>query len=195
MNIFCFFLLFQDQMSYDSIEACEFVSKMLGLRLGGSGHQFVGSYPTKGCHAYDSGDFEDMVFYGTNGSVDQMKEQLLAPMYRPIAYNSVTNGLFDISFISKLIFGTTYLRYLFYQILSNFLFDLFHSTTATTQLTRLSTLELNPGAETRTAITPRNTLTSTTTSTTTTTNIKTTTTKTSKSGIKLRDNHWKLYQL
>ena len=90
-------------MGYDSIEACEFVGKMLGLRLGGSEHQFVSSYPTKGCHAYDSGDFEDMVFYGTDGSVDQMKEQLLAPMYRPIAYDSETKGLFEISFTSKLI--------------------------------------------------------------------------------------------
>ena len=71
-----------------SVEACKYAGKLLGLKLGGRDHQFSGSYSTKGCYAFESGDFENMVFYGTGGSHDEMEEPLTSPMFRPIAFDS-----------------------------------------------------------------------------------------------------------
>ena len=65
----------------------------LGFEKGGKGVNFVGDYGTKGCYAYKSGNWANLAFYGTGGSVKQMKEQLVdnkKNKFRPIGYDCST---------------------------------------------------------------------------------------------------------
>ena len=64
----------------------------MGLKLGGRDRPFSGKYSTKGCHAFDSGDFKDMIFYGADGSIEEMTEPLISPLFRPIALDSTAKG-------------------------------------------------------------------------------------------------------
>ena len=57
------------------------------MQLGGNGYAFLGGYGTKGCYSYKSGSYYNMAFYGTGGTVDQMKLVLDSPYYRPMGYD------------------------------------------------------------------------------------------------------------
>ena len=64
--------------------ACKNAAKALGLQPGGDGEEFSGNYPVKGCHAYKYGQRAGMIFYGTNGTDAEMKENPPFPnQYRP----------------------------------------------------------------------------------------------------------------
>ena len=52
-----------------------------------SGYEFAGDYNPKGCFAYLSGDYKGLSYYGTGGTVEQMQESLLDPMWRPQGYD------------------------------------------------------------------------------------------------------------
>ena len=87
-----FFPRFKEPKSPHSVETCEYAANQLGLKLGGRDRPFSGKYSTKGCHAFESGDFKDMIFYGTDGSIEEMTEPLMSPLYRPIALDSTAKG-------------------------------------------------------------------------------------------------------
>ena len=54
--------------------ATEAIAK--GLRIGGEGYDFEGDYITKGCYAYDSGNYyEDIAFFGTGGFIADMEAE------------------------------------------------------------------------------------------------------------------------
>ena len=80
-----------------SKEACEEAVTSLGLQLGGAGTNFVGSFSTKGCYAYDKGKYNGMAFYGTGGSDEQTKKPFGAHLYeqhgiyRPLGYDCEGN--------------------------------------------------------------------------------------------------------
>ena len=71
----------------------------LGLQKGGLETNFVGSFATKGCYAYERGEYNGMAFYGTGGSDKQRKEPLEARLfeqygiYRPLDYECEKSNL------------------------------------------------------------------------------------------------------
>ena len=75
-----------------SLEACKDAGRRLGLQLGGSGSSFLGDYTIKGCYAYDNGKYQGMVYYGTGGSEDEMKQTLTRPKYRPQTFDCLGIG-------------------------------------------------------------------------------------------------------
>ena len=80
-----------------SLQACEAAVERHDLKRGGNGYKFVGDYGTKGCYAYESGDWANLAFYGTGGSVKEMKEQLTNDKknrFRPIGYDCSLTGDF-----------------------------------------------------------------------------------------------------
>ena len=85
------FTLIGDCVPY-SKQACEEAVGRHGLQKGGGGYNFVGTYPTKGCYTYKSGNFANMAYYGVGGTEDQIKVKLTFPLYRPLGYDCITNG-------------------------------------------------------------------------------------------------------
>ena len=109
-----------------SQEACRAAGARLGLTLGGNGHPFVGKYSTKGCYAYNCGKYNGRMYYGTGGTMEQMKESPDAPKYRPKGYDYDCSGnsKFSILFfnclqgwtskiISRLLYLLFYIKYLY----------------------------------------------------------------------------------
>ena len=76
-----------------SQEACEAVAKKLGKELGTSRYGFAGDYRTKGCYAYKSGSYQNVMFYGTEGSKEETKSDLTGSKYRPPGYDCIGNVL------------------------------------------------------------------------------------------------------
>jgi len=72
-----------------SKEACEAAANSLGLEKGYGNYNFAGSYGTKGCYAYETGNYAGVAFYGTGGSEDNMKVELNDPQYRPVGHDCV----------------------------------------------------------------------------------------------------------
>ena len=54
---------------------CEIEAIAKGLRIGGEGYDFEGDYITKGCYAYDSGNYEGIAFFGTGGFIADMEAE------------------------------------------------------------------------------------------------------------------------
>jgi hypothetical protein len=54
---------------------CEIEALAKGLRIGGEGYDFEGDYGTKGCYAYDSGAYEGIAFFGTDGDAADMEAE------------------------------------------------------------------------------------------------------------------------
>ena len=81
-----------------SENACRDAINTLGLQEGGNGHSFSGDFGTKGCYAYESGSYANMVFYGTGGTEDRMKAALTSPKYRPIGHDCNTQGTFRFNY-------------------------------------------------------------------------------------------------
>ena len=52
--------------------ACKAAAKAKGLKLGGLGYKFEGSYTTKGCYAYKGGKYKGRAYFGTGGTEKQM---------------------------------------------------------------------------------------------------------------------------
>ena len=68
--------------------ACEAAAKKLGYAKGSTAYPFKSEYHTKGCYAYDRGDFAGQVYYGTGGTKAQMKEiPKKEDQYRPQGYD------------------------------------------------------------------------------------------------------------
>ena len=72
-----------------SQEACLDAGRRLNLEEGGGGYDFAGDYSTKGCYAYDTShaNYAGMMYYGTDGTTEEMQESLEAPMFRPKGYD------------------------------------------------------------------------------------------------------------
>ena len=64
-------------------DSCKKVAESLGLKIGGGGYAFSGSYSTKGLYAYNSGNYSGMAFFGKGGTEAQMKQPINHPKYRP----------------------------------------------------------------------------------------------------------------
>jgi hypothetical protein len=64
----------------------------LGLNKGGFGYDFVGVYSEVGCFSYISGTYKGTVFYGTGGTIQQMKEDVPVAKFRPNGYDCSTEG-------------------------------------------------------------------------------------------------------
>ena len=61
--------------------------------MGGNGYNFAGGhYATKGCYAFASDKYADMIFFGTGGTLDEMKKTPPKPQYRPEGYDCPTKG-------------------------------------------------------------------------------------------------------
>ena len=79
-----------------SQEVCEVVAKELGKELGTSSYAFAGDYGTKGCYAYKSGSYQNVMFYGTGGTYAEKKSDLTGnkyDMFRPAGYDCKGNML------------------------------------------------------------------------------------------------------
>ena len=59
---------------------------------GGAGYSFEGTYTSKGCYAYSSGYFKGIIYYGTGGTTEEMKETLKSPRFRPIGFDCAVDG-------------------------------------------------------------------------------------------------------
>ena len=46
---------------------CSAIASEAGYALGGGGYSFSGSYGTKGCYAYSSGEYANMAYWGGSG--------------------------------------------------------------------------------------------------------------------------------
>ena len=77
-----------------SKEACEAAANSLGLEKGYGNYNFAGSYGTKGCYAYETGNYAGVAFYGTGGSEDNMKVELNDPQYRPVGHDCMSYFLY-----------------------------------------------------------------------------------------------------
>jgi hypothetical protein len=75
-----------------SRERCRNVSIANGLQLGGADYKFTGGYSTKGCYAYSTGKYKGMSFFGTGGSLEQMKASVRSPKYRPTGYDACSSN-------------------------------------------------------------------------------------------------------
>ena len=53
----------------------------------GDGSNFAGHWETKGCYAYEEGEYAGMIYYGTGGSELDMKETPVSQKYRPSGYD------------------------------------------------------------------------------------------------------------
>ena len=82
------------------------MAKKLGKELGGNGYSFSSStYTTKGCYAYKSGTYENVMFYGTEGTQEERKSELVLPKYRPPGYDCKGNfQLISYSYLVNLYF-------------------------------------------------------------------------------------------
>ena len=64
------------------------------MARGGNGYQFSGGYGTKGCYAYKGGSYDNMAFYGTGGTEDEMKVALVSNgKYRPSGHDCKEKGM------------------------------------------------------------------------------------------------------
>ena len=57
--------------------------------MGGNGYSFTDDYDTKGCFAHKDGVYGGSIFYGNGGTIEQMKEPLNDPLYRPKGYDCI----------------------------------------------------------------------------------------------------------
>ena len=65
-------------------DSCKKVAESLGLKIGGGGSDFAGSYSTKGLYAYKSGKYSGIAFFGKGGTEAQMKQPINnSTKYRP----------------------------------------------------------------------------------------------------------------
>ena len=68
-----------------SEKACRDAADSLGLTFAAAGNYKW----TKGCYTYSSGTYEGKVYYGTGGTMDQMKSLLSGSTYRPTGYDCI----------------------------------------------------------------------------------------------------------
>ena len=74
-------------------EACEETVENLNkkgysLQKGGAGSEFSGTYGTKGCYAYHSGEYDGRVYWSNGGSQKQMEEAVGGDKYRLPLYTN-----------------------------------------------------------------------------------------------------------
>ena len=76
-----------------SVAACKAAADKLGLVKGGLGSNFQGAnHDTKGCYAYDSGDYKGHVYYGTGDLGKMKRKHLYYSKYRPQGYDCAAHG-------------------------------------------------------------------------------------------------------
>ena len=89
-----------------SKKACLDAGKSLGLNLGSAHFPFVGDYSEVGCFS-KGGSVKGSVFYGTGGSIHEMKQNVSGGKFRPKGYDCLTTGrsyyIFNISFTINVI--------------------------------------------------------------------------------------------
>jgi len=62
--------------------ACEAAALAKGLLIGGAGHDFTGSFVTKGCYAYTSGQYAGRAYFGLGGTAADRSTEPASPQYR-----------------------------------------------------------------------------------------------------------------
>ena len=76
-----------------SLGACEDAAKARGKEIGGKGYEFASSsHSTKGCYGYRDGAYFDHVYYGTGGTLTEMKRELKSPKFRPLGHDCNSAG-------------------------------------------------------------------------------------------------------
>ena len=75
----------------------------MGLIIGGAGYEFAGDYTPKGCYTYSSGTYKGRAYYGTGGTLDQMKTLPGGNKYRPVGYDCNYPGIQTQESIQRLI--------------------------------------------------------------------------------------------
>ena len=68
-----------------SVARAKVVAQAAGLTLGGAGYAFEGTYATKGLYTYSSGGCFGMAFFGTGGTIADMRGPCSKPTMRRIA--------------------------------------------------------------------------------------------------------------
>ena len=67
----------------DSEQSCQAAAEAAGLQIGGGGYDFAGTgWKSKGCYTYNSGKYEGMAFFGSDGDAAAMSEPLDEPKVR-----------------------------------------------------------------------------------------------------------------
>jgi len=67
----------------DSEKSCQAAAEAAGLQIGGGGYDFAGTgWKSKGCYTYNSGKYEGMAFFGSDGDAVAMSEPLDEPKVR-----------------------------------------------------------------------------------------------------------------
>ena len=66
-----------------TVATCEDTANVLGLSLGTAVYPFAGSYTIRGCYYYATGQYANTAFFGTGGSISQMRSTLGANTFRP----------------------------------------------------------------------------------------------------------------
>ena len=74
-------------------KACIDAANVLGLLPGRKAHPFAGDWWIKGCYASSGGPYTGYVYYGTGGTIDQMKTVLVGNFYRPMGYDCTISGI------------------------------------------------------------------------------------------------------
>ena len=69
-------------------KACRDAANSLGLDWGNAADHAV-----KGCYAYSDGGHKGQVYYGTGGTIDQMKTLPGVNKYRPVGYDCNNTGI------------------------------------------------------------------------------------------------------
>ena len=66
-----------------TVATCEDTANFLGLALGTAVYPFAGSYTIRGCYYYATGQYANTAFFGTGGSISQMRSTLGSDTFRP----------------------------------------------------------------------------------------------------------------
>ena len=96
-----------------SLAACQDAAKFLGKRLGDDKFEFAtSSHKSKGCFGYFDGEWANNIYYGTGGTKEQAKMELVPPKYRPPGFDCDVDSIGNLQFkcIKNLIPST--LKYL-----------------------------------------------------------------------------------
>ena len=88
-----FWIFLENCVPY-SEKTCRDLARRRCLNQGVPGKAFYSDNSVEGCYAYESGVYANTVFYGTDGTKDEMKETLTLPEYRPKGYDCAIPSMF-----------------------------------------------------------------------------------------------------
>jgi hypothetical protein len=77
--------------------ACRYAALEAGLKIGGKGRNFTGSYRTYGCFAYKKGYYKGYAFYGTGGTEEQEKAEPRGNKFRPEGHDCMNGKMITLN--------------------------------------------------------------------------------------------------